>query len=97
MSSWMKRLLLCWVIGFAATLVVLSMAGFAPATYRVAIFPIAKLSGWAGVGTHDLVFIWLLLIISPMFYGSLIVGCYRSVRKLFWRSESVAQPGAGGR
>lgn len=93
----MKLVLLCWVVGFAATLVVFSTADFAPATYRVAIYPIGKVCEWAGVGMHDKGIVPVLLIISPLFYGSLIVGCYRAARKLSGGSQGPAQSGASGR
>jgi hypothetical protein len=93
----MKLVLLCWVVGFAATLAVLSLADFAPTIYRVAIYPVGKRCEWAGVGTHDIGIFPVLLIVTPLFYGSLIVGCYRAARKLSGGSQSPAQPGASGR
>ena len=89
----MKLVLVCWVVGFAATLVVLSLSDFAPTTYRVAIHPVGKLCEWAGLGTHDMGIFPVLLIFSPLFYGSLIVGCYRAARKLSGGSQSPALPG----
>jgi hypothetical protein len=63
-----------WISGFAATLGILAIGDYYPRLYTFLIYPIGKLTEAAGIGVHDLGIIPVILVISPMFYGSVILG-----------------------
>lgn len=45
-----------------------------PSLYTILIYPVGKLTDNAGIGFHDTGIIPVIFIISPMLYGSVILG-----------------------
>jgi hypothetical protein len=75
MPRGIKVVLLCWVIGFLATIGIFSLVESAPRLHMALGYPLFRIAEVVGVGMHDMGMIPLLLIFSPCLYGIMLVGC----------------------